>query len=100
MTTITDFNEWLKENDLSEHDDIDSLFRTVKELSNYGLFSIKEAKGAGNGWIVYSNGGENTLHIQTEKARESFLKTIEDRYCGGMPEEGWYEYHRAMEKND
>lgn len=72
----------------------------MNDLSDYGMFSIKEARGATNGWIVYSEDSDMTLHILNENARTTFLKLIEDTYCEGMNEEGWYAYHKAMEKND
>lgn len=36
----------------------------------------------------------------TEKSRSYFLDVLEKRYCGEMDIEGWYAFHRAMEKND
>ena len=100
MDTTNDFEEWLAENDLSDYDDVDSLYRTVNELSDYGMFSIKEANGNNNGWILYSDDCDKTLHILNENARTGFLRMIEYRYCEGMSEEGWYAYHKAMEKDD
>jgi hypothetical protein len=96
----TDFSEWLEGVDLSNYDDVDSLYRTVEELSDYGAFSIKEANGDNNGWIVYAIDSEDTLHIKTEKARDSFLALIEEEYCEGMSEHAWYTFHREMEKED
>lgn len=100
MATIADFKEWLEEIDLTDYDDVDSLYRTVSDLSDYGLFSIQEARGTDNGWILYADGCDDTLHIKTEKARALLLRIIEDDYCEGMSEEGWYAYHKAMEKDD
>lgn len=100
MERTDQFDEWLDSIDLDNYDDIDSLYRTVNELSDYGLFSIEEARGINNGWILKEEGCDLVLHIKTDKARLSFLNLIEGRYCEGMSEEGWYAFHKEMEKDD
>lgn len=100
MVTITDFNVWLGEVNLVERDDIDSLYRTVDELSDYGSFKVKVAQGTDNGWILYADFCECNLHIKTEKSRETFLRIIEEKYCEGMTEEAWYSFYKEMEKDD
>ena len=99
MTTDI-FDEWLDNVELENYDDIDSLYRTVNDLSDYGMFTITEANGVDNGWILKEDGGDIALHIKTEKARGTFLSIIESRFCEGMSEEGWYAFHKAMEKDD
>lgn len=98
--TITDFNVWLEEVNLVDKDDIDSLYRAVDELSDYGSFKVKVAQGTDNGWILYAEFCESNLHIKTEKARETFLRIIEEKYCEGMTEDAWYTFHKEMEKDD
>lgn len=100
MSTTQDFKDWLDGLELKDYDDIDSLYRTVETLTDYGVFSIAEANGEDNGWIVTSEYADEAIHIASEKARQTLLSMIESRYCEGMSEEGWYAFHRAMEKND
>lgn len=100
MATSQDFKSWLDGIDLEDYDDVDSLYRTVETLTNYGVFSIAEANGVDNGWIVSSEYADESLHIPSEKARQTLLSMIESKYCEGMSEEGWYAFHRAMEKDD
>lgn len=100
MITISNFDEWLDQVELEDYDDIDSLYRTVDSLTNYGQFSITVANGVDNGWILTAEYGDAALHIQSEKARSTFLSIIETRYCEGMSEEGWYDFHRSMEKDN
>ena len=100
MITISDFADWLDQVELEDYDEIDSLYRTVDSLSNYGIFLIAAAKGVDNGWILTAEFCDAALHIQSEKARKTFLSLIETRYCEGMSEEAWYDFHRSMQKND
>lgn len=100
MERTDQFDEWLDTVELEDYDDVDSLYRTVNDLSDYGVFSIDAARGENNGWILKVEGGDMVLHLKTEKARRSFLSILEDRFCEGMSEEGWYAFHKAMEKDD
>lgn len=100
MATTQDFKGWLDSIDLENYDDVDSLYRTVETLTDYGVFSIAKANGEDNGWIVSSDYADESLHIASEQARQTLLGMIETKYCEGMSEEGWYAFHRAMEKND
>ena len=94
------FDEWFGNVELENYDDVDSLYRTVNDLSDYGMFSIADANGTNNGWILYADGYDITLHIKSQLAKDTFLSIIEKRFCEGMSEEGWYAYHKAMEKDD
>ena len=97
----TDFNDWLDQLDLSDYEEIDSLYRAVDEINEYDCFKMEEARGTNNGWVLTCDGYDiDPLLIRTEYARQTFLHIIEDRYCDGMSEEGWYDYHRQMEKDD
>lgn len=100
MVTINSFEEWFNLFDLSDYEDIDSMYRSVDECSSYGQFKTQIARGENNGWILSCDDGDCALHIKTEKAMREFLRQIELRYCNGEPENIWYEFHRAMSKND
>lgn len=98
--TTKDFSEWLICMDLSDYEDIYSLYRSVEECETYGSFETQIAKGSNNGWIVKATYIDESLHLASEKAKETFLSMIENRYFNGMDVEGWYAYMRAMEKDD
>lgn len=98
--TIKDFSEWLICMDLSDYEDIYSLYRSVEECETYGSFETQIAKGSNNGWIVKATYLDEALHLASEKAKETFLSMIENRCFNGMDVEGWYAYMRAMEKDD
>ena len=98
--TTKDFSAWLICMDLSDYEDIYSLYRSVEECETYGSFDTQIAKGFNNGWIVKATYIDESLHLASEKAKETFLSMIENRYFNGMDVEGWYAYMRAMEKDD
>ena len=99
MASITDFNTWLEGNDLSDYNDVYSLYNSVANVEEWAGY--KTIKGRTEGQYVVSSieCGED-LFLASEKARESFLKTIEEQYCEGMDIEGFYGFHHAMEKDD
>ncbi|MBO7572639.1 MAG: hypothetical protein J6T48_10875 [Bacteroidales bacterium] len=95
----TNFKIWIEEIDLSKSDyeEIDSLYRSVNEIGDFGLFKTESTK---NGqYIVSCSTIDNKLILASEKARTAFLSIIENEYCDGN-EEGWYAFHKAMEKDD
>lgn len=98
MATITDFDEWLEEAiDGGDYSDVYSLYHTITDEVNNGGFQISKNNGR---WFVVSGNCEDTLMISTEKARQTLLSIIEERYCEDMDIEGYYYFHRAMEKDD
>ena len=100
MELIYDFDEWFDLIELEDYEDVNDLYRSVEECTEYGRFNTQEARGEDNGWVVTSLDLDYALHLKTEKAREYFLTVIEDKYCEGTSMEGWYDYCRQMEKGD
>lgn len=98
MNSITDFREWLESTDLSGYNDVYSLYHSVCNIEDFG--SYETVKTSNGGYVVTSCDSDMTLFIASEKARETFLKIIEDDYCEGMDIEGYHAFHRAMEKDD
>ena len=101
MATITNFSAWLSCIDLSDYNDIWSLYHTVSDLSEYSSFKI-DVKEETNGtkYFLKSVECDDTLMLASEAARQTFLSIIEDNYWEGMDIEGYYAYHHAMEKDD
>lgn len=96
--TTQDFDTWLESTDLSDFNDVYSLYHSVSELEQWAGFSTVQAP---NGAYILNSvdTGEN-LCMSTVKSRDAFLKKIEADYCDGMDIESWYSFHHAMEKDD
>lgn len=101
MATITDFSAWLSCIDLSDYNDVWSLYHTVSDLSDYSSFEIDVKKDSkGTKYFLKSVECDDTLMLASEKARQTFLSMIEASYCEGTDIEEYYAYHHYMEKDD
>ena len=100
MAVITDFSAWLDCAELENYEEVYCLYRSVADCSEYGLFNTQVANGKNNGWIVSASHLEESLHLCSQKAKDTFLSMIEKRFCGDMSIEGWYSYKHTMEKDD
>lgn len=100
MSTLTDFSTWLYCLDFNDYEDVYALYHSIADCDEYGVYKTQVAKGKNNGWIVSSSCLDDTLHLISDKAKQTFLSIIESRYCEGMDIEGWYAYKQAMEKDD
>ncbi len=96
---MTDFKDWTFALDLDDFEEIDSLYRSVKEVDNYGLYRTVRGRKEGT-YVVTASFIDDSLFLASEKARDAFLKYIEDTYCGGEPEEAWYAVEYANSKDD
>ena len=99
MATITDFNEWLDGIDLSDFNDVYSLYHSVADVEEWGCYNTIKGKADGQ-YIVSSIECEDKLLLASEKARDYFLNTIEKQYCEDMDIESYYGFHHAMEHDD
>lgn len=96
--TTTNFDDWLDTTDLSDFNDVYSLYQSVAGVEEFGAYttiSIQEDK-----FLVEAIDSNEKLLLASDKARNAFLKHIEQNYCEGMDIEGYYGYHHAMEKDD
>lgn len=98
MASTTDFQEWLGGTDLSDYNDVYSLYYSVYNVEGFGSYDTEKTDNGG--YVVTSCDNDMTLFLATEKAREAFLKKVEDDYCEGMGIEGYYAFYHAMEKDD
>lgn len=96
-----DFKDWLADCDLEDYDDVHSLYRSVEENDEYGGFSTT-TRNVSDGIQIFvkCDWFDNPLILKSEKQRKFFLDYIESTHCDDMGIEGWYAYHRAMEKDD
>lgn len=97
--TTTDFEVWLNSISLHSYEEVYSLYQSVSEVEENGIYSCKEKQGK---YFVSVGHVDGTLILASEKAREHFLRCIEKQE--GMDElggiEGWYGYKHAMSKDD
>lgn len=101
METITDFDAWLSCIDLSDFNDVYSLYHTVADLNDWSSFEISIKKTTkGPMYFLKSNECDDILMFASEKARKAFLYKIERAYCGDMGNEEYYAYHHSMERDD
>lgn len=98
--TTTSFEDWLDANlDGTDYDDVWNLYHSVAEESPMGTFRTTK-NGVQGKYFVTNECGEGTLMLASDKARDAFLRKIEDDYCQDMDIEGYYAFHKAMEKDD
>ena len=101
MNTITDFDAWIGCIDLSDYNDVYSLYCTVQDLSNWGSFTVKQKEDtSGNKYFLSSPECYDTLMLASESARTAFLRKLVSDYCGGLDMESYYSFRHAMEKDD
>jgi hypothetical protein len=96
MSGTTDFDSWLAANDPKGFESIYNLHRTVLDRRSYGGWEVttKDAK-------TFIKGCDETLQLLSEKARFAFLARIDDlKDDPELTMEGWYEFNRAMAKDD
>lgn len=98
MRSVTDFEGWISACDLTDYEDQYCLYQAVKQVDRYGCFECE--KIARGGYNVRCSGIDDTLILDSEKARDYFLKTVEKRYAEGMTMDAYYAYRQAMSKND
>ncbi len=89
--------DWLSALDLEGYEEIYCLYRAIAEIDEYGLFSAYERNGK---TYVKSDVVDEELELKDQSQIKEILEIIEDEYMDGMDSEGFYGFHRAMEKDD
>ena len=89
--------DWLNAVDLENYEEIYSLYLSALNNEDYGLFSITNELDK---IIIKAHHMDETLEFENlEKLRE-FADFVEEEYMDEMGADGWYAFHRAMEKDD
>lgn len=96
----TNFQDWLDQIDFSDYNTVYELYNAIETLQSCGSFEVEPARGSDERWIVTSVDSDQPLLVSGQKARQALLDKIENDYCEGMGIEGYYSYHKAMEKDD
>lgn len=96
---ITNSKEWISLLDLLDYEEVDSLYKSVQNVSDYGIYRTVKAKEEGR-YIVTASFLDYGLLLMSEDDRKAFLRFIEKQFCDGEDEDGWYNYKRAISKED
>ena len=98
MSTHSDFDLWLDSIDLTNYDDIYSLYRAVSDEKDCGMF---ECQKNGEKLFIKSSNTDDVLFLASEKAKNYFIEIIQKRFVDSeMSIDGWYEFKKAMGKED
>ena len=94
MATTTDFNKWLEAADPDDFEIIYALYQAVEERETNDPWQISLK---GEKTFMTCGFAQDTLMLASEKARNSFLSLILNKYCGDFGDiESWYGYERNM----
>jgi len=88
---------WLDAVELENYEEIYCLYRIAFDKGDMGLFKVEEENGK---FILSASHVDEKLEFENEKELHDFANFIEEEYMEDMGAEGWYGYHRAMEKDD
>jgi hypothetical protein len=99
MEPTNDFEAWLDGVELEDNEEVYSLYRSVRDCDEFGLFSVKPARGT-DSWPLKASHIDQPLLLLSTKAKNAFLGLIEKSYCGELDMESWYSYKHAMAKGD
>jgi hypothetical protein len=66
-----------------------------QNVSDMGLYQCVEG-GRGDAWVVSSNHHPEALFLASAVARDTFLKLIRERLCGGEDVDSWYGFQRNI----
>lgn len=73
--SITDFEDWTFALDLENFEEIDSLYQSVKHISDYGMYRTVEGRMPGT-YIVTASFMDDSLFLDSENARSAYLHYI------------------------
>jgi len=92
MSSTTNFDVWLEENEPDGHEEIYSLYQAVDLREGYGLWDVTT-----QGDKTFIKGTTSTLQLLSEKARLAFLTAVEKlKDDPEMDMESWYGFERNM----
>lgn len=98
MATTTDFQEWLDNLDETSIEEIYCLYKSIVGVTQMGGFNCSQNNGR---LFIKTDQNDSTLMLASGKAVKAFLDKLDSEYGGDF---GWvggyYEFVRAMEKDD
>jgi hypothetical protein len=101
MESTSDFEKWIQGIELENYEEVYFLYTAVKECTSYGGFTCTEKElSTGSQFFVKCDYVDELLLLLSEKARQAFLSKLEKENAGDITIEAWYDFKRALEKND
>jgi hypothetical protein len=92
MSSTTNFEVWLDENEPDGHEEIFTLYLSVNEREGHGVWRVST-----NGDKTFVTGPTSTLDLLSDYARLTFLRKVEAlKRDPEMDMESWYLFERSM----
>lgn len=103
MGKTTNFETWLSDVALEGKEDVYNLYNSVSNYEQSGKFyTSKEVKNDGFEYLVKADGNEDSLHLESDEIKFSFIKYLKENYTDA--EEGnidvWYELKKELGRLD
>lgn len=100
MPDTTNFNYWLSQFNLYDHNLLFELYNTVYSRQSCGQFDINKLNGQDDKWTVKSNDSDLSLLLLSEEARTVFIKILDVKTPDAIGVEAYYSLKKDMEKTD
>lgn len=102
MASTTEFKDWITYGVYTgDFDSIYDLYNAVLNCEEWGSCACTEKQTSnGKQYIVKCDYVDETLVLASPKAKDYFLKYVEETYASDLGIEGEYELRRAMRKDD
>lgn len=96
MSTTTNFEEWLEDNDPDGYEDVFAVYKAAHDRCDWGHWTVTT-----KGVKTFIKGPAGTLSLLSEKARIAFMATVARSVGESVATmEGWYYFQYAMTKPD
>jgi hypothetical protein len=96
MGTITDYEDWLKQADPIDHEEVYALYMAVEHAESFGIFNCTPSADNSQ-WLVRSGIVDDVLLLVSAQARNEFLSLIHERYCDPeLDMHEWYHFMRSI----
>jgi hypothetical protein len=93
MGTITDYEDWLKQADPADYEEVYALYMAVENADAYGIFNCTPSANNSQ-WLVKSGLLDTMLLLVSAQARDEFLSFIHEHY--GDPELDMHDWYHLM----
>jgi hypothetical protein len=103
MGKSSDYNEWISKVILEGHQDVYDLYNSVNNYESVGKFhTSKEVTNTGSEYLVKAEGNQDSLLLNSEEEKFSFLQHIADEYTdsGDGSIETWYKLKKELNNID
>jgi len=103
MGKATDYKKWISNVNLEDHQDVYDLYNSVNNYESAGKFhTSKEITNTGSEYLVKAEGNLDSLFLQSEEEKFSFLQHIADQYTdsGDGNIETWYNLKKELNNID